>query len=184
MTSGDGGIGQGCPNESRAALVERAMGQFGAAVYRFALHQLRSPGAAEEVAQDVFVALFATRADIKDDCHLRRWLMRATADRCKNRWRARARRREEAVDPRGLEERLGDAAPTEASAAAERDGDAVLWEHVDALPVPLREAIYLFYVEEYPTEEIAAIVGVTPATVRTRLHRARARLRKMLEGGA
>ena len=55
----------------------------------------------------------------------------------------------------------------------------MLCRHVDALPV-LREVVYLFSREEYATDEIAAIVGVAPATVRTRLHRARARLRKML----
>jgi RNA polymerase sigma-70 factor (ECF subfamily) len=56
----------------------------------------------------------------------------------------------------------------------------VLCRHVDALPPVLREVVYLFSIEEYATDEIAAIVGVAPATVRTRLHRARARLRKML----
>lgn len=172
----------------REALVEYALARHGAAVYRFALHQLRSPAAAEEVAQDVFVALFADGGSFDDDYHLRCWLMKVTARRCKNRWHARARRPEDATDPHDLEraaEGLALAAPAPAGPgdAADDGGAEVLWEHVDALPAPLREVVYLFYVEEYATEEIAAIVGAAPATVRTRLHRARRRLRRMLEGG-
>lgn len=42
----------------------------------------------------------------------------------------------------------------------------------------------LHYVEEYTTEEIARIVGSPPATVRTRLHRARKQMRETLESPA
>ena len=51
-----------------------------------------------------------------------------------------------------------------------------------ALPDDLRTVIHLHYVEGYGTDEIAGMVGCRPATVRTRLHRARKQLKLDLEG--
>ena len=56
-----------------------------------------------------------------------------------------------------------------------------VWDIVDTLNNDQREAIYLFYVEGYSTEEIAIIVGVSNSTIRTRLHRARAKIKKHLK---
>ena len=56
-----------------------------------------------------------------------------------------------------------------------------VWDIVDNLNNDQREAIYLFYVEGYSTEEIAKIVGVSNATIRTRLHRARAKIKQHLK---
>ena len=50
------------------------------------------------------------------------------------------------------------------------------------LPADLRTAVWLHYVEGYGTDEIAEIVNCRPATVRTRLHRARKKLQTELEG--
>ena len=55
-------------------------------------------------------------------------------------------------------------------------------EAVLALPPKERAVIHLFYYEGYSTEEIAAITGQRPGTVRSRLSRARSRLREMLKG--
>lgn len=56
-----------------------------------------------------------------------------------------------------------------------------VWDIVDTLNNDQREAIYLFYVEGYSTEEIAKIVGVSNATIRTRLYRARAKIKQHLK---
>ena len=57
-----------------------------------------------------------------------------------------------------------------------------LWQAVHALPDDLRTVVWLHYVEGYRTDEIAGLVGCRPATVRTRLHRARKQLKLDLEG--
>ena len=53
---------------------------------------------------------------------------------------------------------------------------------VARLPEKLRTAVHLHYAEGYSTEEIAVLLGVPPATVRTRLHRARRQLKDLLGG--
>ena len=50
------------------------------------------------------------------------------------------------------------------------------------LPEKVRRAVHLHYAEGYSTEEIAALLEVPPATVRTRLHRARRQLKDLLGG--
>jgi RNA polymerase sigma factor (sigma-70 family) len=52
------------------------------------------------------------------------------------------------------------------------------WEQLAALPRDQRVALVLRYYEDLPDDEIAAVMGCRPATVRTRIHRALTRLRK------
>ena len=64
------------------------------------------------------------------------------------------------------------------AATPESESSSELWQAVHALPDDQRIAVWLHYVEGYHTEEIAEMVGCRPATVRTRLHRARKQLRQ------
>ena len=57
-----------------------------------------------------------------------------------------------------------------------------LWAAVAGLPEKLRIPVHLYYGEGYSTEEMAVMLGVPAATVRTRLHRARERLKNLLGG--
>lgn len=166
------------PDARNQALVEQALNDFGAEVYRFALHQLRSHHDAENVCQDVFVSLLRSRTEFENDLHLKRWLLKATSCRCKNHWRYQSRHPEIATDflesPHLAEK--ADSSPTA------EDAYAVLWRHVNSLPDNQREAVYLFYVSELTVDEIAETVGVSASAVKTRLFRARRKLRKLLEG--
>jgi RNA polymerase sigma-70 factor, ECF subfamily len=58
---------------------------------------------------------------------------------------------------------------------------ALLEGAIDALPVPFREVFILRLVEGLSTEETALVLSIEPATVKTRLHRARMRLRQGLQ---
>ena len=62
------------------------------------------------------------------------------------------------------------------------DERAEVWDAVAHLPEKLRTAVHLYYAEGYSTEEIAALLGVPAATVRTRLRRARMKLKDLLGG--
>ena len=65
----------------------------------------------------------------------------------------------------------------------DRDQSMVLWEHVDRLPLDLREVVHLRYGEDLDTKSIAAICGISVGAAHVRLFRARTRLRESLEGG-
>ena len=68
----------------------------------------------------------------------------------------------------------------EVVAAADR---AALLEAIMQLPLEFREVVLLYYYEEMETAEVAASLGLSTGTVRSRLFRARTRLRTMLEKG-
>lgn len=162
--------------------MRHAMAAHGGSVYLAALSQTRSEADAQDVAQDVFCRLLTDGTAFTSDEHLRAWLLRVTVNRCRELWRAPWRRRVESTDELARE-LPAPGAPVEDEALEELRADPV-WQALQSLPEKLRVVALLHYVEEYTTEEIARIVGSPPATVRTRLHRARKQMRETLESPA
>ena len=147
-----------------------AMERYGITVYRLALCRTQSAADAEDVYQDVFLKLLGQDASDWDGERLKAWLIRTALNRCADLYRFRLRR-----PVLSLEE-----VPDLAWSAD--DGAAELWDAVARLPEKLRTAVHLHYAEGYSTEEIAALLGVPPATARTRLRRARLKLKDLLGG--
>ena len=162
--------------------MRHAMAAHGGSVYLVALAQTRSEADAQDVAQDVFCRLLTDSTAFTSDEHLRAWLLRVAVNRCRELWRAPWRRRVESADELARELPAPDT-PVEDAALAELRDDPV-WRALQALPEKFRVVALLHYVEEYTTEVIARIVGSPPATVRTRLHRARKQMRETLESPA
>ena len=153
----------------RESLLRSAMETYGDTVYRLALCRTQSVPDAEDVYQDVFLKLLGQTAQAWEGEHLKAWLIRTTLNRCADLRRFRLRRQ---------------AVPLESAADLSRpDEDAAeLWEAVGQLPEKLRIPIHLYYAEGYRTEEIGVLMGVPAATVRTRLRRARGKLKDILGG--
>lgn len=162
--------------------MRHAMAAHGSSVYLVALAQTRSEADAQDVAQDVFCRLLTDGTAFTGDEHLKAWLLRVTVNRCHEFHRSPWSQRVESADDAGRE-LPAPGASTEDAALAELRADPV-WQALQALPEKLRVVALLHYVEEYTTEEIARIVGSPPATVRTRLHRARKQMRETLESPA
>ena len=133
-------------------------------LYRAALAILGSRQEAEDAVQEAFLAFWERApADLRDEGA---WLMRVLVNGCRS--RLRAVRRRETVP---LWEELPAPEPEETS----------LWEELYALPPKDRSANHLVYDEGYSTQEIAQMLKCRPGTVRSRLSRARERLKKLLE---
>ena len=145
-----------------------AIAEYGDTVYRLALGRTQSIPDAEDVYQDVFLALLRQQAEGWEAGRMKAWLIRTTLNRCTDLHRFRLRR---PVLP--LDEAL--TCPVDEAAAE-------LWEAVGVLPEKLRTAVHLYYAEGYQAEEIAAMLGVPAATIRTRLRRAREKLKSVLGG--
>lgn len=150
--------------------LNNAMTVHGDTVYRLALCRLQNTADAEDVYQDVFLRLFRQQTVGWDQEHIRAWLIRAALNRCADLGRFRQRQ-----GTLSLEE-LPDAAEAADETAAE------LWDSVARLPEKLRIPVHLYYGEGYGTGEIAKILGVPAATIRSRLHRARLQLKNLLGG--
>ncbi|MCC8065395.1 MAG: RNA polymerase sigma factor [Clostridiales bacterium] len=137
-------------------------------VYRAALACCKNPADAEDVVQSTFEKLLRTDTAFTDADHLRRWLIRVAVNEGRNLWKSFWRRNVSSLE--GLE--LEPAAP--------EGGQPVLLEAVLSLPVEYRTVLHLYYYEGYSTREIAHLLHLTEANVRTRLKRGRCKLRQQL----
>lgn len=134
-------------------------------LYRAALAILGDPQEAEDVVQETFLRYLEKRPEFRDSGHERAWLLKVTANRCKS--ILRTRKRHPAVE-------LLDVYPAPDNDCRE------LMEAILALPPSQRAAVHLHYYEGYTSEEIGAILGRRPGTVRAHLSRARDALRRYL----
>ncbi|MCI8304413.1 MAG: RNA polymerase sigma factor [Lawsonibacter sp.] len=132
-------------------------------LYRAALAILGHPQEAEDAVQDAFVRYLEKAPEELDSSAA--WLMRVLVNGCRSRLRQAWRR----VGP--LPETLPASGPEEREEL----------EELCALPPEDRAVIHLHYYEGYSTGEIARMLGCRPGTVRSRLFRARERLRKLME---
>ena len=139
-------------------------------VFRIALTYLRDRADADDIAQDVFLKLLKSDGHFESREHLRRWLVRVTINECKSLFRKPWRRVEDI-------ENLAD------SLSAAQDETKAVLSDVMLLPERFRVPIVLYYYLGFSTSEIAELLHVPAATVRTRLARGRSKLKFILEEG-
>lgn len=156
--------------------LRNAMAAHGDAVYRLALCRTQNPADAEDVYQDVFLRLLRQQAQGWDGEHLKAWLIRTALNRCADLHRFRLRR------PTLSLEELPEQVFQTGGTPEQRAELSELWEAVARLPAAMRTVVHLYYGEGCSTEEIATILECPTATVRTRLHRARTKLKDLLGG--
>lgn len=138
-------------------------------LYRTALAILGSPQEAEDVVQDVFVKYLERKPAFAAPEQEAAWFTRVTVNHCISHLRSAWRRR---VEP--LLDELPAAEPANRQAL----------EELYQLPPKDRAVIHLYYYEGYSTAELAAMLGQSQGTIRSRLARARGKLKKLLEGDA
>ena len=136
-------------------------------VFRLALSYMRSRADADDITQNVLLKLYRYEGDFQSESHIKNWLIRVTINECKSALRSIWRRTED------IEDYVN-------SLVMPSQEHTDLLEAVMKLPAKYRAAIYLFYYEGYSTAEMAQLLSLPEATVRTHLVRGRERLRKML----
>ena len=132
-------------------------------LYRAALAIFGAPQDAEDAVQDAFVRFLERRPENLENPSA--WLTRVLVNGCKSRLRLAWRR----VGP--LPDTLATPGPEEREEL----------EELFSLPPEDRAVIHLHYYEGWSTDEIAQMLGQRPGSVRSRLSRAREKLRKLLE---
>jgi RNA polymerase sigma-70 factor (ECF subfamily) len=142
-------------------------------VYRFAMHMIGVPGAAEDVAQDVFMTVIhdARRYDPRR-AGVVAWLLGIARNHARRRL---AERRYESL-PDGASEPWIEADPADGLSRAQQT--RALRRALALLPIVYREAIVLCDLQELSYEDAAAAAGCAVGTIRSRLHRGRSLLMK------
>ncbi len=147
--------------------LRQVMERYGDMVYRLALAQTHSSHDADDVFQEVFLRYLRAAPVFREEEHRKAWLLRVTVNCCKKLHGSFWRRHTVA---------LSEALPAQNSEEGELLG------LLEGLPQKYRAVLHLYYYEGYATEEIAAILGRSPGTVRSQLSRGRALLRDAWKG--
>jgi len=146
-------------------------------VYRFALRLVGNSATAEDIVSEVFLELWRRAASFERRAQLSTWLLAITRNKALSALRAR-------VD-QPLDDAMAEAIPDPAITAEESlqasERSAVLRQCLERLSPAHREIIDLVYYHGKSVDEVAAIVGVPAATVKTRMFYARKRLAELVK---
>lgn len=146
---------------------EAAYDAYGPMVYRLAMVYLGRHADAEDVTQEAFVKLLYKAPSFADAGHERRWLLRVTANLCKDQLRGFWRKRAVALE--------GD--------YPIRDPETFgVAEAIVALPEKYKAVLHLHYYEGYSVAEIGEILKLSQSAVKMRLSRGRELLKLEMEG--
>lgn len=147
-------------------------------LYAVAYRMLGHAEDAEDMLQEIFLLAFRKLGSFKGDSSLGTWLYRLGMNACLDRLRSKARRNDQQTE--WLDD---DLPPARATTAA--GGGFVhrldLERALRALPTGCRAAFLLHDVEGFEHREIAAMLGIAEGTSKSQVHKARMRLRGLLD---
>lgn len=176
-----------------SALVLRHQGQIFNVCYRM----LNNAAEAEDIAQDVFVKAFIAIESFRGDSAIGTWLYRIAVNLCKNRLKYLARRQynstaeisgvpERAYSESGTARTVGEPTARPDQALEGNRAETRVQRALASLDGAFRELLVLRDIQGLTYAEVVHITGLAEGTVKSRLHRARAALRRAYdaqEGG-
>ena len=158
-------------------------------VYNYAFRMLGNKEEARELSQEVFVSVYRSIRDLKEDAKFEGWLKQITLNHCRNRWKFLKRRQyyntDSMDDPIDTEEGTMERPFFDPS-----DNPAIRYEKkmvqewvqrgLLRLKEEQRELIVLRDLQELSYGEIGQLLGLPEGTVKSKLHRARMDLKDIL----
>lgn len=181
---------QTATRQDRNAYLEDIMRRHNRLLYRVVRTMVAGDAEAEDVVQETYLRAFTAMDGFADRARVSTWLVRIAINEVLTRRRkARMTEQLDAVENvislaahapgRGA---LAPRQTTPEQDAARNQVRRYLETAIARLPEDQRTVFVLRGIEEFTTEETAAILGVPAATVKTRLHRAKERLKALLDG--
>ena len=165
---------------------ERAFGElvsrYESKVYSLALKMLRNPEDAEDVLQDTFLRAYRGIKSFKGNSTFSTWIYRITANSALMRLRKRQLPTVsiDDADEREAPINIADWAPGPVEQMLNQETQAAMTEAIEALPPEFRQVFVLRDIEELSNAEVAEVLDISVAAVKSRLHRARLKVRNRL----
>ena len=142
-------------------------------VYAVCLNMLKNPHDAQDAAQDAFIKAFRSIRSFKAESKIETWLTKIAVNTCLDMLRSR----KETVDIDDQYDLAGGETPeSEFERSSRREAVRAA---LSRLPAEFRAVVILKYVEDRSYEEIAEVLNINVNTVRTRLFRAREKIKKI-----
>lgn len=153
-------------NEEKESEINRILQAYGNMLYRTAYLLLGNPHDVQDALQETLLRYMEKAPAFVSGDHEKAWLLRVTANCCKD--LLRFQKRHSHLDLDGLKEQL----------PASKEQSLML--ELYALPAKWKSALILHYFEGYSVREIGTILGITEAAAKKRLQRAREALKREL----
>ena len=149
-------------------------------LHMFVWRMVRNHHDAEELCQETFLKAFAALDSFNERYRFSTWLFTIAYRLCLNQLR-RKRSLTGEMDFSMVAAEVADVSEHAAQSEEAVRLKKLIWRTVDQLSSPQRAAVLLFYRQEQSCAEIAQVLQLPVSTVKSHLHRARARLKEILE---
>jgi RNA polymerase sigma-70 factor (ECF subfamily) len=172
------------PTAEQNAFLERAMAEYGKATYNFAFRLTGNETDARDLTQEAFIRVFRAWRSFVPGTSFLSWIYRIVTNLHRDELRRRKGRFQEEIPEDNAPQEFGGQRPlavTPIDDYVDRQLGEPLSRALAALSPEQRQVVVLADIEEYSYQEIAEIAGCSIGTVRSRLHRARALLRRLVE---
>jgi RNA polymerase sigma-70 factor, ECF subfamily len=163
-----------------AALFERYHDR----IYRYVLRMVKNSAEAEDLTQDTFLRAYDRQNTLRDPLAVRGWLYQIATHLCLD--RLRQRKQQVSMDSEEGAAQVAPIAsgsPSSAEIAEREETSACVQRCLDFLPDKYRAVILLHEAHSLTAAELAELLGVTVTTAKIRLHRARRKLKKIMDYG-
>ncbi len=147
--------------------IEEVVTKYSPMLYRICVVMLGNEADAQDAVQDTICRYLECKKEFRDGEHEKAWLIRVAQNRCRDMRRFQMRHPQVAID--------------EITASYENPEYSQVLAELVALPLPVKAAVYLHYIEGYKTAEVSEILGISVNAVKKRLQRGRKLLRLRLE---
>lgn len=159
--------------------IEQLMEHYGQDILQLTYTYVHQHAIAEDLTQEIFLKCYNALPSFNGKSSMKTWLWRIAINHTKDYLKSWYNQNVQAADELILH--TIDEQTSVEQTVVQHDEDAVLAKSVMQLPVIYREVIYLFYFEDYTSKEIASLLLVNENTVKTRLRKGKALLKKQLE---
>jgi RNA polymerase sigma-70 factor (ECF subfamily) len=148
-------------------------------IRRFILSLVRDQWVADDILQETFLKAQHNMDQLKDSSRLSPWIFCIAHNLCQDHFRkSKAGPREESLDQEDIHLFVGGDIEKEME---QREMGECVQNQINLLPESLRTVLILFDVMEFTHQEIAETLGITVQNVKVKLHRARKKLKTILE---
>jgi RNA polymerase sigma-70 factor (ECF subfamily) len=172
------------PSAEQTAFLERAIETYGKATYNFAYRLTGNEADARDLTQDAFIRVYKAWHSFQPGTSFLSWVYRIVTNLYRDELRRRKGRFQEEIPEDNAPQDFGGQRPlavTPIDDYVEGQLSEPLARALQRLSAEQRQVIILADLEEYSYQEIAEIMGCSIGTVRSRLHRARALLRRSFQ---
>lgn len=165
--------------KSPAYDIENLIRQYGNDVLRTAYMYVKDIHTAEDIFQDVFIKVNQKLSTFEGNSSIKTWIIRITINTCKDYLKSAWNRR---VLPMMEYQEDAIISETDYEDVEKQDTKELIKKSVLSLPAKYKDIVICVYFQEMTLMEAAKVLNIAEGTAKSRLSRARQRLKLLLEG--